>query len=117
MELIITVLVNALVFLVASKIMSSVRVKSFGTAIIVAIFFGVIGWLLGWLFTFLLNVLTLGVFWITGLTIVIHIIVNAIVIEIIDKFSKDFDTKGFMPNIILAILIAIAGALVNNLLH
>ncbi|MFA0964647.1 phage holin family protein [Roseivirga sp. BDSF3-8] len=117
MDIIITILVNAVVFLLASKVMSSVYLRSFGTAIWVAILFGIIGWLLGWLFTFLVNALTLGIFWITGLSIVIRIIVNAIVIEIVDKLSSGFDTKGFSPNIILAILIAIAGALTDYLLY
>lgn len=117
MDWLIQLLVNALVLILASKIMSSVEVRSFGTAIMVAILIGVIGWLIGWLLTFVLNVATLGIFYFTGLSFIIRIIVNGIVIEIVDKLSKGFNTKGFMPSIILAILIALAGALVDYLLH
>jgi putative membrane protein len=60
---------------------------------------------------------TLGIFYFTGLSFIIRIIVNGIVIEIVDKLSRGFNTKGFMPSIILAILIALAGALVDYLLH
>jgi putative membrane protein len=117
MEWIIDIFVNALVLLIAAKAMDSVSVKSFGTALVVAIIIGVLGWLIGWLLTFVLNMATLGLFYFTGLSFVIRIIVNAIIIEIADKLHAGFYTRGFLPSLYLAIFIAIAGALVDAILY
>ena len=113
MDWLIILIVNAVVFLLAAKVMSSVDLKGVGTAIWVAILFGIIGFLTNWLLSRVVNIATLGVFYFTGLHFITQIIVNAIVIEIVDKISSGFKTRGFMANIILAILIALAGALVT----
>ena len=115
-KLLVHLLVDALVLIIAAKAMSTVHVRSFGTAIWVAILIGIFSFLIGWLLTLVLNIATLGIFYFTGLGFIIRIIVNAIIIEIVDKLSKGFDTKGFMPSLILAVLIALVGSIVDYFL-
>ncbi|EMR03733.1 phage holin family protein [Cesiribacter andamanensis] len=115
-KLLVHLLVDALVLILAAKAMSSVYVRSFGTAIWVAVLIGIFSFLIGWLLTLVLNLATLGIFYFTGLGFIIRIIVNAIIIEIVDKVSKGFNTKGFMPSLILAILIALVGSILDYFL-
>lgn len=110
------ILVDALVLLVAAKLMSSVEMRNFGTAVIVALVVGVLSFLIGWLLTLILNIATLGIFYFTGLGFIIRIIVNAIIIEIADQMSSGFNTKGFTPSLILAVIIAIVGSVVDAFL-
>lgn len=117
MEWIIDLFVNALVLLLAAKAMTTVTVKNFGTALVVAIIIGILGWLIGWLLEFVLNLATLGLFYFTGLSFIIRIIVNAIIIEIADQIHSGFYTKGFLPSLYLAIFIAIAGAIVDAIFY
>lgn len=113
MEWLIHILVNAIVLLIAAKLMASVEVRNFTTALITAFLIGIIGFLIGWLLEFILNVATLGLFYFTGLSFIIRIIANAIVIEIVDQVNKGFNTRGFWPSLWLAIIIALAGAIVD----
>jgi putative membrane protein len=110
------IVIDALVLLVAAKMMSSVQVRNFTTAIIVALVIGVLSFLIGWLLTLILNVATLGVFYFTGLGFITRIIANAIVIEIADQMSSGFNTKGFTPSLILAVIIALVGSIVDAFL-
>ena len=116
MEWLIHIIIDALVLLVAAKLMSTVQVRNFTTAIIVALIIGVLSFLIGWLLTLILNIATLGIFYFTGLGFIIRIIVNAIIIEIADKMSSGFNTKGFTPSLILAVIIALVGAIVDGFL-
>lgn len=116
MTWLIHILIDSLVLLLASKAMPSVQVKSFKTALLVALFVGIVSFLIGWLFTLILNVATLGIFFFLGLGVVTRIISNAIIIEIADQFSSGFKTDGFMPSLYLAIIIAIVGGLVDYFL-
>lgn len=109
-------LVDAGVLLLAAKMMSSVKLSGFKTALFVALIIGVLSFLIGWLLTLVLNVATFGIFYLTGLGFVTRIVANAIVIEIADGLSSDFDTKGFMPSLILAVIIAAVGSLVDYFL-
>ena len=112
MDFLITLVVNALVVVLAAKVMSSVYVKSFMTALFLALVVGLVGILVYWI----LQVLSIGLFALLGLSFILRIIANAIVIEIFDKMSKNFDTKGFTPSLILAVLIALAGVAVDYFL-
>lgn len=110
------ILVDALVLLIAARMMSTVEVRNFSTAVIVAIVIGILSFLIGWLLTFILNVATVGIFYFTGLGFVTRIIANAIIIEIADKMSSGFNTRGFTPSLILAVIIAFVGSVVDAFL-
>lgn len=116
MQWLIHILIDAIVLLVAARMMSTVQVRDFKTALIVALIVGVLSFLIGWLLTLILNVATLGVFFFTGLGFITRIIANAIIIEITDKMSSGFNTKGFVPSLILAVIIAFVGSLVDLIL-
>lgn len=116
LQWLIHILVDAVVLLVAAKYMSKVELKGFKTAIIVALIIGVLSFLLSWILTAVFNIATLGLFYFLGLGFIIRIIVNAIIIEIADKFSKDFNTIGFMPSLWLAVILAIVSAIVDAIL-
>ena len=64
-KLLVHLLVDALVLIIAAKAMSTVTIRSFGTAIWVAILIGIFSFLIGWLLTLLLNLATLGIFYFT----------------------------------------------------
>jgi putative membrane protein len=115
-RLLVHLIVDASVLYLAAKAMPTVYVRNFRTAIMVALIIGILSFLIGWLLTFVLNVLTLGIFYFVGLGIITRTIANAIVIEVTDQLSKGFNTKGFLPSLWLAIIIAIVGSLVDLLL-
>ncbi len=111
-EWLVHLIVDAIVLLVAAKYMSKVELKGFKTALIVALVIGIFSGLL----TFILNLFTLGLFYFIGLGVLIRIIANSIIIEIADKFSKDFNTVGFLPSLWLAIILAIVSAILDAIL-
>ncbi|HKK37936.1 MAG TPA: hypothetical protein VJ949_00795, partial [Cryomorphaceae bacterium] len=88
-------------------------IKDNRAAIYTALWILVVGFLIGWLLTFILNILTLGLFWLVGLGIVIRTIAYAVVIEIVDRFMEDFETKGFLPSLMLSVALAIAWGLAD----
>lgn len=113
---ILQIIVSAGVLIGASRMMPSVQVRNFKTALLVAFFIGVLSFLVGWLFTFILNLATLGVFYFLGLGFITRIISFAIVIEIVDQLNKGFNTRGFLPSLWLAVILAIVGAIMDSLL-
>ncbi len=113
MELILQLIITPIVLLVASKFVKGVYVKDFKAAFFTSLAIIVVGFLVGWLITLLLNVATLGIFWIIGLGIITRTVANAIIIEVIDWFSKDFNTKGFLPSLWLSILFALSWGVID----
>ncbi|GAB4338826.1 MAG: phage holin family protein [Calditrichia bacterium] len=88
------------IFLVA-RIMPSVHIKSYGTAVIVAIVYSFINLLLGWLFTlisFPLIVITFGLF---------KFVINAALLWITDQLIDDFRIDSFGSTLLAALLITI----------
>ena len=110
------IIIDAAVLLIAAKYMTKVELKGWKTAIIVALIIGILSFLLSWLLTGLLHLATLGLLYFLGLGFIIRIVVYAIIIEIADKFSKDFKTIGFLPSLWLAIILAIAGGIFDAIL-
>lgn len=106
---IIQLVVAGIVLIIASKSMSTVEVKSNSTAFKVALVVGIISVLV----TLMLNLLTLGIFYFLGLGIITRTLAYAIVLEITDQFTKNFNTKGVLPSLWLAIFISVAGLLVD----
>ncbi|MDT0646011.1 phage holin family protein [Zunongwangia sp. F260] len=110
------IVIDAGILLLAAKMMSKVELKGFKSALIVALIIGVLSFLLSWLLTAVLNIATLGIFYFLGLGFIIRVIVNAIIIELADRLSKDFKTVGFLPSLWLAILLAVVGGIVDAIL-
>ncbi|GAA4320142.1 hypothetical protein GCM10023115_46980 [Pontixanthobacter gangjinensis] len=113
---IIHILIDALVLLVAAKLISRVHLSGFKSALIVAIIIGILSFLLSWLLTAILNIATLGIFYFLGLGFITRVIVNAIIIEIADKLTSDFKTDGFGASVLLAFVIAVFSLITDALL-
>ena len=111
MNWILQLLINAAVLLLAAKLMPSVKIKSFGTAVLVALVIGILNATIGWLLRLPLNILTLGL-----LSFLVRLIVLAIVIKIADKFFAGFEVRSFTTAFILACIMAIAGSLLSYFL-
>ena len=88
------------VFIVAA-VLPGVKLKGFGTAVIVALVFG----LLKWLFYNLLIFLSLPVIALTfGLFL---IVIHAILLWMTDKLVSGFKIKGFGTTVLAAMLISL----------
>lgn len=110
------IIIDAAVLLVVARFMPKVQLDGYKTAIIVALMIGVLSFFLSWLLTFLLNLATLGLFYFLGLGFIIRVIVYALIIEIADKLSDDFNTVGFLPSLWLALIMSLVGVAVDAIL-
>ena len=111
MSWIFQLLINAVVLLLASKIMPTVKIRSFGTAVGVALVVGILNATIGAILRFPLNLMTLFL-----LSFFVRLIVLAIVIKITDKFFSGFEVTSFSAAVILACIMAVAGSLFTYLL-
>lgn len=113
LEFILQLIITPVVLLAAARSMSGVTLKDNNAAIWTSVWIIIAGFLIGWLLTFILNLATLGILWLIGLGIITRTIAYAIIIELVDQFRGDFHTKGFMPSLWLAIILAIAWGLID----
>lgn len=100
MTLIIGILLSALAFVIGAKIMDSVEVKSFGSAILTAIVVSLLNGTIGVIVRFLgtpINWLTLGLF---------SFLVSAVFIYIASKLLSGFNVRSFWSALILAFIIS-----------
>ena len=99
-------LLSVAVFAVA-QFLPQIRIKSFGTAIIVAIVYSLISFFFGWLFTLItlpFVILTFGLF---------KFVINAFILWLTDQFIDDFEIETIGMTLIAAFLITI----LDSLLH
>src|SRR3954447_1391742 len=108
MNWILQLLINAAVLLLASKLMPTVKVRSFGTAVGVALVIGILNATIGAILRFPLNLVTLFL-----LSFFVRLVVTAIVIKITDKFFSGFEVASFTSAILLACIMAVAGSLLS----
>jgi putative membrane protein len=102
-------LLSVAVFLVA-KLMPSIRVKNFATAIAVAIVFSVISFLFGRILVFLslpMMILSFGLF---------KFVINAFLLWVTDKLIDDFEIQGLVPTLLAAFLITVVDSFLKWLL-
>jgi putative membrane protein len=111
MNFILELLINAGVLFLLAALLPSVNIRSYGTAIGVALVIGILNATIGFLLRLPLNILTLGL-----LSFIVRLIVTAVMIKLADKFFSGFEVKGWAPAFILAVCIAIAGTLLHNTL-
>jgi len=109
MDFLINLLVSAGVLMLLAYIMPQVHIKSFLTALWVALLIGILNATIGFLLRFVGNLVTLFF-----LGFIIRLIVTAIVIKIADKLVRNFEVKGFWPAIVIAIALAIAGSIIDR---
>ena len=105
MNFILTLLINAAILLGMAFILPTVTIKNYKTAILVALVIGLLNATVGWIIRFPLNIVTFGL-----LSFIIHLFVMALMIKLADILFSDFQIKGFVPAIIIAIVMALAGS-------
>lgn len=99
MDFIISILINALAFFLAAKVLSGVQVNDFAQAIIVALVIGLLNITLGTVLKIMtLGILSLGIF---------TLLLDAILIQIADYFLKGLKVKNFWWALGLAAVVAI----------
>ena len=94
------VLTAGLVYVLASLI-PGVRMKSFGTAMIVAVVYGVLNYLLFWaiaLITFIPMLLSLGLF---------GLVINTFLLWLTDKLVDDFEIRSLGVTFLMAALLTV----------
>jgi putative membrane protein len=111
MHFILQLLLNAAVLVFLARMMPSVIVRNFGTAVGVALVIGLLNTTVGFLLRLPLNIITLGL-----LGFLVRLIVTAIVIKITDSFFSGFEVRGFGAAFIVACVMALAGTLFDRLL-
>lgn len=108
MNWILELLINAAVLLLASKLMETVTIKSFGTAVLVALVIGILNATIGAILRFPLNLVTFFL-----LSFIVRLVVLAIVIKITDALFSGFEVRSFKSALILAAIMAVAGSLLS----
>lgn len=106
-DILITLIVNATLILVFSKIIPGILIKNFTTAFIIAILLALLNTFVKPLllfFTFPVTLLTLGLF---------ILVINAFLIWLTSKLIKDFKVNGFWPALFMGIFISLANWLLG----
>lgn len=101
MTILLRVLILALAIFLIAEFMPSVHLKSFGTAIVVALVYSVINFFTSWLLVLLtlpLIILTFGLF---------KFVINAILLWITDQLIGDFKIDSFGATLVAAFFITI----------
>ncbi|WP_419802020.1 phage holin family protein [Mucilaginibacter sp.] len=108
MHFIIELLVNAGMILLLSHFLPTIIIRNWKTAILVALVIGLLNATVGAVLRFPLNLLTL---WL--LSFFVRLLVTAVIIKIVDWIFDDFEIKGFLPALILAVALAIDGSFLS----
>ena len=111
MEFIVELLVDAAILVVLGRLMGSVDIRSYGTAVAVALVIGLLNATAGWILRGVLNVATLFL-----LGFLVRLVVTTIMIKIADRLFHGFNVRGFLPAFVIAVVMALAGSLVSGLL-
>lgn len=112
MNFILLLLLNAGIILLVSKLLPSVIIKDFKTAVSVALLIGLLNATIGFLFRLPLNLVSLFL-----LTFFVRLFVTAVMIKLADFFFKSFQVKTFTAALVLALAMAIAGAVFEKIVE
>ena len=99
-------LLSITVFLVA-ELLPGIRLKNFGTAIIVAIVYSLINYLIGWLLLLLslpFLIITFGLF---------KFVINGFLLLLTDKMLEDFEIDSVGTTMLAAFLITIVDSILR----
>lgn len=107
MTLLISWLVLSLAVYLTALILPGFHIKKTSSVLLVAALFGVLHFLLGWLFFGLLTIATLGLAWL--LAFITRIVVSAIILTLVDKFTDHLKIDGFKWALLGAITMSLIG--------
>ena len=109
-RLIIDVLVTAGLLYALASALPGVRLKSYGTAVIVALVYGLLNYFLFWLIAliaFIPMLLSLGLF---------GLVINAFLLWLTDKLIDDFEIDSVRTTLIMAVLLTVGKFILRLLL-
>ena len=109
MHFLLDLLLNAAILFILASVLKGVKIKNYGTAIWVALVIGFLNATVGFALRLPLNIITLGL-----LSVIVRIVVSAIMIKLADLVFPGFTTKGWLPAIIIAVCMVVAGTLFAN---
>jgi len=101
MHVLVNIFFLGIAVFVVAELFPSIKLKNFGTAIVVAIVYSILSFFLGWLLMFLalpLMIITFGLF---------KLVINAFLLWLTDLFIKDFKIDGVGPLLLAAFLITV----------
>ena len=101
MNWLINLLAFSLAVFIVAQIMPGVRIRGFGTAMVVALVYGIVNFLFYWFFVLLslpFIIVTLGLF---------LVLINAFLLWITNKLISGFEVRGLFTTIIASVLISL----------
>ena len=101
LRLIINVLLSAGLLYAIASLLPGVRMRSFGTAVIVAVVYGVLSYLLFWviaLITFIPMLLSFGLF---------GLVINTFLLWLTDKLVDDFEIRSLGMTFVMAVFLTL----------
>ncbi len=110
MTFIINILLLSVAVFIVAQLLPKIYLKSYGTAVIVALVYSLFSLLFGWLFMLLtlpLIILTLGLF---------KFVINAFLLWLTDQLISDFEIRGFGTLLLGAFLITVIDYILKLLL-
>ena len=110
LRLIIDVLATAGLLLILASALPGVRLKSYGTAVIVALVYGLLSFFLGTLIGWILFIpmfLSLGLF---------GLVINAFLLWLTDKLIDAFEITSIRTTLIMAVLLTVGKFILGVLL-
>ena len=110
LNLIINVLVTAGLLYALALALPGVRVKSFGTAVTVAVVYGLLNYFLFWLIALIAFIPMLLSFGLFGL------VINAFLLWLTDRLIDDFEIDSIRMTIVMALLLTVGKLLLQVLL-
>ena len=111
LRLIIDVLATAGLLLVLASALPGVRLKSYGTAVVVALVYGLLNFFLGTLVGWILFIpmfLSLGL---------LGLVINALMLWLTDKLIEDFEIDSVKTTLIMAVLLTVGQFVLRVLLR
>ena len=100
-RIIIDVLLTAGLVYILASVLPGVRMRTFGTAVVVALVYGVLNYFLFWvlaLITFIPMLLSLGLF---------GLVINTFLLWVTDKVVDDFEIRSLGMTFIMAVLLTV----------
>lgn len=109
MNFIFHLLLDAAVIFGLAYIMPQVEVKSFTTALLVALLLAVLNFFLGWLLYYPLHAITFFM-----MPFIVRLVVTALLLKLVDKVMGSFTIAGFWPALVIALAVALVGMLIDE---
>ena len=110
LRLIIDVLVTSGLLYALATALPGVRLKSFGTALIVVLVYGLLNYFLFWLIAliaFIPMLLSFGLFW---------LVINAFLLWLTDKLIDDFEIDSIRMTLVMAVLLTVGKVVLQAIL-